>query len=71
MSSTIPKDAWRPFEKGPRSCIGRDLSIAEMKIVMILTLREFAFENAYEEWDQKLGRKSAGEMFGKLWEMSA
>lgn len=47
------------------------MSIAEMKIVMILTLREFAFENAYEEWDQKLGRKSAGEMFGKLWEMSA
>ena len=44
--------AWRPFEHGPRSCIGQELSMIEMKIVMVLTLREFAISGVYEELDQ-------------------
>lgn len=37
------RDAWRPFEKGPRSCIGQELAMIESKIIMALTLREFDF----------------------------
>ena len=49
------KDAWRPFEMGPRRCIGQELAITEMKIVLALTVREFNIVEAYEEWDVKKG----------------
>ncbi|PMD48855.1 cytochrome P450 [Hyaloscypha variabilis F] len=56
----IPKDAYRPFEKGPRDCIGQQLAMLEMKIVLALTLRDFDFKEDYETWDRNLGRKSPG-----------
>ncbi len=28
------KDAWRPFEFGPRNCIGQELTMMEIKIAM-------------------------------------
>ncbi|KAE9376613.1 cytochrome P450 [Stipitochalara longipes BDJ] len=56
----IPKDAFRPFEKGPRDCIGQQLAMLEMKIVLALTLKDFDFQEDYETWDRKLGRKSPG-----------
>lgn len=37
------KDAWRPFEKGPRNCIGQELAILETKCILALTVREFDF----------------------------
>ncbi|KAK2748635.1 hypothetical protein FQN55_004188 [Onygenales sp. PD_40] len=40
----IPKDAWRPFERGYRRCIGQDLAMMEMRIVLLLVLRTFDFE---------------------------
>ncbi|KAK0637868.1 putative sterigmatocystin biosynthesis P450 monooxygenase stcS [Lasiodiplodia hormozganensis] len=46
-----PKGAWRPFEFGPRNCIGQTLAMSEMKIVLAMTAREFDFRDAYEEWD--------------------
>ena len=57
----IAKDAYRPFEKGPRDCIGQQLAMLEMKIVLALTLREFDFQEDYVTWDRKLGRKSPGD----------
>lgn len=51
------KGAWRPFEHGPRSCIGLELAMIEMKIVMILTLREFNIHAMYEELDKLTPRK--------------
>ena len=57
------KDAWRPFEKGPRSCIGQELAITELKIILALTVRELKIEDAYEEWDLRMGtaeRERAG-----------
>jgi cytochrome P450 len=45
------KNAWRPFEFGPRACIGTELAMAELKIVLALTVRNFDLEEAYEEWD--------------------
>jgi len=60
----VPKDAWRAFEKGPRSCIGQELAILEMKVFMVLTLREFDVVAAYEEYDRLKGREKPGEDLG-------
>jgi cytochrome P450 len=62
LEQEIPKDAWRPFEKGPRSCIGQELALLEMKTVLALTIRDFEVRSAYEEWDRKMGREKPGEM---------
>lgn len=42
------KGAWRPFEFGPRSCIGQELALLEIKIVMVMTVREFEVQAVYE-----------------------
>ncbi|MCJ1281733.1 hypothetical protein MMC26_001055 [Xylographa opegraphella] len=35
------KGAWRPFEHGLRNCIGQELTMLEVKIVLVMTLRTF------------------------------
>lgn len=47
--ASVPVDAWRPFEKGPRNCIGQELSLIELKTVLALTLREFDIRSAFDE----------------------
>ncbi len=37
------RDAWRPFEKGPRNCIGQELAMIETKVILAMTLGEFDF----------------------------
>ncbi|KAK3954784.1 cytochrome P450 [Pseudoneurospora amorphoporcata] len=39
----IPAGAWRPFERGPRDCIGRDLAIIEAKVVVALVHGRYEF----------------------------
>jgi cytochrome P450 len=51
------KGAWRPFEVGPRKCIGQELAMLEMKIIMALTVREFEIIPGYEEYDRQSGIK--------------
>jgi cytochrome P450 len=51
------KGAWRPFEYGPRNCIGQLQVMVEVKAVLALTVREFDIKPAYEEWDAKNPRK--------------
>ncbi|TVY80769.1 Cytochrome P450 monooxygenase aflN [Lachnellula suecica] len=46
------KGAWRPFENGPRNCIGQGLVMHELKIVVAVTAREFDVRDAYEEFDK-------------------
>ena len=60
----IPKDVYRPFSKGPRDCIGQQLAILEIKIILAMTLREFDFKEDYETWDRKLGREKPGDILG-------
>lgn len=61
----IPKDAWRPFEKGPRNCIGQELAMLELKIIMAMTCRQFDVQSGYAEWDRKMGRESPGSVLGE------
>ncbi|ORY61464.1 putative cytochrome P450 [Pseudomassariella vexata] len=44
----VPKDAWRPFEKGPRNCLGQTLALMQLKIALVMTLRTFDFAIVYE-----------------------
>ncbi|MCJ1267244.1 hypothetical protein MMC22_007129 [Lobaria immixta] len=50
-----PKYAWRPFEYGPRSCIGRELALLEFKIMLVLTVREIVISDMYHESDMLKG----------------
>lgn len=45
------KGAWRPFSYGPKNCIGQELAMLEMKIIMVMTARRFDIQLAYEELD--------------------
>lgn len=60
----VPKDAWRPFEKGPRNCIGQELAMLEIKVAVALTIREFDVKDAYKEFDEKMGRPNPGGIEG-------
>lgn len=51
------KGAWRPFELGPRNCIGQALVMMELKIVLSMVVRELDVRDAYNEWDEKFGDK--------------
>lgn len=46
------KGAWRPFEFGPRNCIGQELSVLEMKLALVMTIRRFDFSARFEEWEE-------------------
>lgn len=46
------KGAWRPFEFGPRNCIGQELSVLEMKLALVMTIRKYDFSARFEEWEE-------------------
>jgi cytochrome P450 len=39
----IPISAWRPFERGPRNCIGQELANLEARVILACTVRRFDF----------------------------
>lgn len=41
---SYPRNAFRPFERGLRSCMGTALAMDEMKILLLLIIRWFDFE---------------------------
>ncbi|EFR05550.1 VerA protein [Nannizzia gypsea CBS 118893] len=45
------KNAWRPFELGNTKCIGQELAMLEIKLSLVLTVRELDFEVNYTLWD--------------------
>ena len=46
------KGAWRPFEYGPRNCMGQEMALMEMKIVLAMTIRSFEIDVVYDEFDR-------------------
>ncbi|KAK4120994.1 cytochrome P450 [Parathielavia appendiculata] len=40
---SIPPGAWRPFERGPRNCIGQDLATIEVRVIVAVVARAFDF----------------------------
>jgi cytochrome P450 len=60
-----PAGAFRPFERGPRNCIGMEFGMLELKVVMALCLREFEFVPGYtEDADSVEGEKCYQMLFG-------
>ncbi|KAF2725982.1 cytochrome P450 [Polychaeton citri CBS 116435] len=49
------KDFWIAFSKGPRNCIGQELAVLEVKIVLAMTLRRFDFIPAFDEVNKLRG----------------
>jgi cytochrome P450 len=41
--STFPAGAWRPFERGPRNCIGQDLATIEARVIVAAVARRYDF----------------------------
>lgn len=41
--SKVPAGAWRPFERGPRSCIGQDLATIEARVIVAVVARRYDF----------------------------
>lgn len=39
----IPGSAWRPFERGPRNCIGSELANIESRIILSIVARKYDF----------------------------
>ncbi|KAJ0108224.1 hypothetical protein J7T55_000189 [Diaporthe amygdali] len=46
--------AYRPFEQGPRNCIGQTLVWNELRVVVILTCRDLEIRDAYDDFDAKM-----------------
>jgi cytochrome P450 len=65
----FPRHAWRPFERGPRGCLGQPLAMDELKLALLLTIRDFDFECAdlkpsktprvsWTDWDLTFGDRA-------------
>lgn len=42
-ASKIPISAWRPFERGPRHCIGQELANLEARVILACVMRRYDF----------------------------
>lgn len=56
------KGAWRPFEHGPRNCIGQELAMLEMKVMMVMVVSRFEIEVVYGEVE---GGKGVRTVYGE------
>ncbi|TDZ60852.1 putative sterigmatocystin biosynthesis P450 monooxygenase stcS [Colletotrichum trifolii] len=71
--AALPRFAWRPFERGPRACMGQDLAMDQMRVLLLLTVRWFDWEvvpkrvneqpkASYMDMDLRLGDLAFQEM---------
>ncbi|KAI0117823.1 cytochrome P450 [Nemania sp. FL0031] len=42
-ANKIPASAWRPFERGPRNCIGLELANLESRVIIAIIARKYDF----------------------------
>ncbi|RWA11130.1 hypothetical protein EKO27_g3956 [Xylaria grammica] len=42
-ADNIPPSAWRPFERGPRNCIGLELENLESRVIIAIVARKYDF----------------------------
>ncbi|KAJ5604924.1 cytochrome P450 [Penicillium lagena] len=40
----IPRSYFRTFGRGPRACLGQNLAMNELKVILIMTIRDYDFE---------------------------
>ncbi|KAL8846386.1 MAG: hypothetical protein Q9221_008528 [Calogaya cf. arnoldii] len=59
------KGAYRPFSHGPRNCIGQELAMMEMKIIMVLVARRFDIMLGYETLDRAKQNKGIMTVYGE------
>ncbi|KAL9584239.1 MAG: hypothetical protein Q9212_002243 [Teloschistes hypoglaucus] len=59
------KGARRPFEHGPRNCIGQELAMIEMKIITVITARKYNFKLAYDKLDGAKCSKTIKTVYGE------
>lgn len=50
------KNGWRPFERGPRNCLGQELAMTEIRLVVAILIREFNIHDAYADSDLEKGQ---------------
>lgn len=67
----FPSHAWRPFEKGPRACIGMEQAMVEMRLALIMLLREFDFEMRYPKDAPRAPESLGGEAWYPTLEFAA
>jgi cytochrome P450 len=60
-----PKGGWRPFEFGPRNCVGQTLAMLDIKITLAMTVREFDIQDQYAEWDRLHPSSGINTVFGE------
>ncbi|KAF2259173.1 cytochrome P450 52A12 [Lojkania enalia] len=76
-TGAVPKSAWRPFERGPRNCIGQELANLEARVIMACVLRRYDFvkvgageverdERGEPVLDEKGAYRTKGELFSSM-----
>lgn len=53
--------AFRPFEHGPRNCVGQDVAFLLVKVALVMTVRRFAVRPTYEESKEQQAGKNGNE----------
>lgn len=64
--AALPPGSWRPFERGPRNCIGQELAMLEGKVVLACVARGFDFEKV-----GYTGREVGGVLEREVWSTHA
>ncbi|KAF5638108.1 sterigmatocystin biosynthesis protein [Fusarium sp. NRRL 52700] len=54
LDRMVHKNAFRPFELGPRGYIGQELALTELRLLLAMTVRELEIVPVYEETDEVL-----------------
>ena len=52
FEESLPRFAYFPFGGGARGCIGRGISLIELKVILALVIRKFRIELPVGEWNQ-------------------